>query len=232
MRNIILLTNECWEIKDYRKQCRSDFPGRKNWEDSKAGYHNKVLTIDNGKYSGRCRFTHYTYRPIIQSFCIFNSSKLFTVLYGITYTIRAGRGYFWDADELGVRLVRKSDGADYHIESDDVKSNFVSIRAKLLENVKLKKLARINERESLKLLDDLSLLFVCPRDSQKAGNCLAGTLAFAKRHGLPNNLHSHVTGDVLKKLVRVEPRIMAVFIIAAKRSAIELQNGVCDLAQH
>lgn len=99
-------------------------------------------------------------------------------------SISAGQGYYWAADSLGIKLVQTRSGADYHPDSAEVFDGFTAIRASLLE----RKAARTTKKAAP--LDGLlHRLRRCEKligvaDSLAAGNCRAGTEAFARLLGL------------------------------------------------
>lgn len=145
------------------------------------------------------------------------------------YTLQAGRGYQWQVDDNGVRLVRRADGADYHPTTDDVRAGRATIIAALRERAATRKAAAKAARRDTTAIKRASRdgVWVCLADSLAAGNCRAGTEAFARRHGL--GLHRHYRVEALPAPAsETESRRVALAVLAAqRRQAREMIAGVC-----
>lgn len=92
------------------------------------------------------------------------------------------KGMTWYSTVDGPVLIRDSDGMEYHPRVYDAsKTNFISfVRRQMAKNWKL----RLETRKiETKIKNDRNI-FITLLDSRKAGNCVQGTLNFAK-----NRLH-------------------------------------------
>ena len=134
-------------------------------------------------------------------------------------------GHHWDVDRYGLRLVRDSDGADYHPSAAD-----------LLVGLSLPHIiaSAALSRQSTQLADtgDLSEIYVCRRDSWLGGNCRVGTEAWVQQHKIRNG---HVRADIVRRFAQDSQSWMSAkkaVAVAAKRHLLEMQRGVCDLSEH
>jgi hypothetical protein len=99
-----------------------------------------------------------------------------------TGIMRAPRGWHWSADYLGIKLLRRRDGKDYHPTISDVLAGPRALVSAATETIQRRIAAR---RRSTKPdgWDEamLDATLVCREDSYAAGNCAAGTETFARR---------------------------------------------------
>ena len=148
------------------------------------------------------------------------------------HTVAAGRGYRWEADANGIRIVRVRDGADYHPTTDDVRAGRAHIVAALRERADTrKKLAATARREKAILAAGArGGVWVAFGDSITGGNCRAGTESFCRRHGL--SVSAHYRADTLPRpSTPDESRRVALAVLAAtRRQAREIAAGRCEIA--
>jgi hypothetical protein len=101
--------------------------------------------------------------------------------------LRAPAGMLWSRDENGVKLVRQSDGMDYHPTLEDFQARDFATRARhgMAENYRLRAETRKAEaqaaRENAIYEREVGSVRVNIHDSRRAGNCVAGSIAFAER---------------------------------------------------
>lgn len=137
---------------------------------------------------GSGRYPKYSYEGLYHSVvATTDSGKIAWVLAEgkLARTIKAPRGLRWDYDENGVCLVAK-DGTNYHPDYKDYNSpDFVARVRKALTAkrliVKEEKRREKLEKTNLKVWSQSRVTLL---DSQNAGNCEVGTIAFAMRQGL------------------------------------------------
>lgn len=147
------------------------------------------------------------------------------------YTVQAGRGYQWQVDANGVRLVRLTDGADYHPTTDEVRAGRAAIVSALRERAATRKAAEKAARREAAILKRASRngVWVCLADSVAGGNCRAGTESYARRHQL--DTRRHYRAEALPKPATAdESRRIALAVLAAqRRQAKELATGFCAI---
>ena len=224
---------------------RADHPRRKNWLSpgpvpgtTKAGACRANEIAYKGRHKGRFGAN---YAPLMRALARLSlDGAILTAMIGhsdggrrpeAAYTVQAGRGYQWQADANGVRLVRLADGADYHPTTDEVRAGRAAIVAALRERAATRKAAAKVARREAAILKHASRdgIWVCLGDSVAAGNCRAGTENFARRHNLDTRRHyradalpAPATGD--------ESRRLALAVLAAqRRQARELAAGFCAI---
>ena len=103
--------------------------------------------------------------------------------------VRAPRGYRFDVDVHGVKLVSLScSDDDYHFDGDDLmqgvsflRSCVITNRNKRMEDKRTRRRSKSEEKVFYRLLPKLQVRL---QDSIRAGNCVAGTLAYAERRGI------------------------------------------------
>lgn len=243
-RTIIPLGEKSYEEVEYEIRCDN---GRiKNWlspEAVKAPFAVNYETINNGRYSSRCTYTHYTYRPHVGSYAILPKHGLW-ILYRYAKKLTklpAPFGYSWGKDQNGICLISKTNkNIDYHPTSDDLREySKKGIREKTLALHEIRKGERKKiraekktEKEALATLkhaEKLGLL-LCVKDSIQAGNCFSGTINFARNHGLDPQKHHKPT--VLLSLHDMQERIKLVIAVAMRRHKREINQGFCNLSDH
>jgi hypothetical protein len=217
------------------------YPRRRNWLDPRPIKTRHTLScdeIDNGEYSSRCTFHYWTYIPIVTSSAlIINSGQ--TIIWNFALNtpthLKAPRGYHWDVDNNGLRLVaNRNNDIDYHVNSDDLNNyDGHDLARKARENHKI----RVEERKKARA-DKKAILtaekegcMVCAKDSIKAGNCKYGTISFAKRHHLDPAKH-YKPSDLLDIMNGDAPRVRLAVAVALRRHKQEVARGYALLEDH
>lgn len=160
------------------------------------------------------------------------------VIAGEEHRIKAPRGYRWDVDKNGLLLRAKSDRrADYHPTATELLGPIAAIVGTLKENFATRKAAaraaRAKEAQRLAAIRraEAEGATVCLRDSVRAGNCLAGSLTWAQRHGLDSSRH-YRPSEVLS-LANGDAHLVALVVtLALKRHREEMDRGFAVLADH
>ena len=204
------------------------YPRRRNWDPPEPGDRTSVRDINNGRYSSRYTYTRWTYLPILKSFALISRWGGGAILYrhhNGSFFVPAPRGWYWNADENGLRLVsRSSPKADFHPDSEDLRKGARHLlhRAVVLRAQRRAEAAKAR-REKLFLLRHSKGVRVGLQDSLTAGNCPAGSLEFARRHGLdPKGYYAPA------KLLQMDPnneRVKLVIAVAARRHAHYVTAG-------
>ena len=88
------------------------------------------------------------------------------------------------------------------------------------------------EKELQQLIDSGKVdVYVCERDSYRAGNCIPGTQQFAQSHKL--NLSRHYCAADLLRIANGSTRFVRAAVVAAvRRERAEIDRGYCLLADH
>lgn len=152
---------------------------------------------------------------------------------------RLPAGYRWGADNNGPRIIRISDGADYHPTTDQLgymvsaafqPHDIIGWITTLAENAE-RRLAELAGQAATKAAEDEFARsgYVCRSDSLRAGNCAAGTDAWIKNHGL--DPLRHYPARAVRAIADSE-RVRIALRNAARRHAAEIATGVCQLADH
>jgi hypothetical protein len=194
--------------------------------------------ISNGRYSGRCKYIHYTYQRLIESWGVVTRGTLYAKIdtdNGLrSIMLRPWRGWHWETDANGVKLVDSNGRRDYHPTAIELLACSMSqFAAKARENHALRvkqqresklelRLVRKAEREGCR---------VCVKDSLRAGNCYAGTASWAVRHGLDTQQHYKPT-QVLALANGDTSRVNIVIGVALRRHRQELRQGFCNITDH
>lgn len=171
-------------------------PRLKNWESPRPSIFPRAIgeydSIDNGRYSSRCKYTHWTYAPLYTSFGIITlGGKVLLYRRGFTGSLKsrilpAPSGMLWTINN-GLCLVRQSDEMDYHPTVADMQSpRFASVvREAMARNyaarLAAKQEAKRQARFEARFQRDLATTRVTLHDSRRAGNCIEGSLRFAER---------------------------------------------------
>ena len=213
------------------------YPRRKNWRRAvptrQPSISPWVRTVDLGRYSSRCTYTHYEYEPVYHSAVAVSRSGQCAVLLAagvVERIILAPAGLRFATDDNGAHVL-DAHGTDYHPTAEEWRSR--RFAAEVRAQLRVIRASRIQaEREAKrtqaaqKRIDALGPVWVCYEDSIAAGNCRQGTLEFAQRHGLSG----HIRADVLARIGsdRAEAAVQA----AKVRAAREIIQGYSELAYH
>lgn len=215
---------------------RAEHPRRSNWITPRAAMSNGI-SIGTIHYKGRSiGWVGNDYTPTIQSFgrAAPDGSMLSATIDGTRYTVRAGRGYRFEADANGLRLVRIADGADHHPDSADIRAGFASMRRRLIDQAvrraaaaRREKLAAREAAANAALIKKaLGEVYVSFRDARDAGNCDAGIRSYASRHGLDTRI-AHRAATLPER--DNNPRVRLATIAATRRWADDIRRGYCPI---
>jgi len=160
--------------------------------------------------------------------------------------VKAPKGYYWDRDINGLKLVCKaSPKDDYHPTAWDLLNLKPREIARVLqERATDRRAARAIQRQQEKEAREKQQkemetirraekegATVCLADSLLAGNCLAGTLDWATRHGFDRANH-YTPSEVLKHANGDASRVALVIAVALRRHRKEMDQGYAELAEH
>lgn len=224
--------------EDFYHEARQEFPQRKNWESPKpikdriaGGW--RVRPINHGSYSRRCTFSRYTYAIDVRS-CAYATPGFIIYWWAdeAGKRIYAPKGYRWDIDHHGLRLVRGKD--DYHPNSDDLRNLTPrQLAAKVRENATKRKQVAAESRRTKDAVRraEAEGATVCLADSLRAGNCYAGTTSWARQHGLDPKQH-YSPSKVLAMANGDAARVALVVTVALRRHRQEMERGFAKLSEH
>lgn len=169
--------------------------GRKsNWRGSipaTEGKIGRVHSFNCGRYSAKCTYTKWEYAASVRAWgTILPNGDLVGLISKEKFRLTPRRGYKWDVDANGLRLMalaRPDD--DYHPNTDDIEAGMTALVAKLRANANTRKAARkaakMDAKKSREVAQQAKAMGVrvVVADSIRAGNCESGTLSFCQRHG-------------------------------------------------
>jgi hypothetical protein len=213
----------------------------KNWNQARpTSRHSHAAQINEGRYSSRCTFTHYTYTQYIESWGLVVGGTLRACIdlgaQGVkTFLLRPWRGWRWHIDDNGICLKDGSGKRDYHPTASDL--IMLPTTKQMAEAARLgyeqRKEAAALEREMRNACKNSERegLSVCLSDSLAAGNCRAGTLNWAQRHGFVAG-HHYKPSQLLAMSNGDTPRVRIVIAKALQRHRQEMRQGYADLAYH
>lgn len=205
----------------------------KRWSDpinvSERSEHGEIYSQSAGRYSSRCTYIKYDHRPQVYS-CGIPFGKWLLFRYGDKqYKLKAPNGWLWKKDQYGI-LIQRTDGAEYHPFMDDLlRENaikFCTGEARRLFQIKKDQDKRTRSKIVLVKKASKSGIYVCEKDSHRAGNCTAGTTLFIRKHGFSG----HVLSKKLEKFK--DQRVLRTIEIAIDRTVKEMESGVCLLSDH
>lgn len=138
---------------------------------------------NEGRYSSRCSYTHYTYTPRIKTLArIVGRHILYTI--DTNGGLRHGkflcpRGYRLERDTDNALMLVGAAG-EIHLDTRLVLRGGVEAARQLRENAARRKLVAKISKERAK---DVARTWITPLDARIAGNCAAGIRNFAARVG-------------------------------------------------
>jgi hypothetical protein len=251
VRQTVLVPLGCAYTK-YTTKAHEQYPRRKNWDaasptkDKPVGGW-KIYEHNHGRYSSRCRYTHWTYEVKIHSTAFVTRDFIvFWFADNPGKRIKAPKGYHWDKDSNGLKLVyTASPTRDFHPTASDlqdltphkmakvVQSNWRKRRDALALKKRLEREAREKKEQEIAAVKraEEEGATVCLADSLRAGNCRAGTESWASRHGL--NTKQHYTPSQVLSLANGDlSRVALVVTVALRRHRLEMERGYAELADH
>lgn len=179
-----------------RTICKEENPRKKNISSAKAAFTTHTETEYfryKGQWSGR---EGNNLIPNFKSYGVVDKTgELLAVIVGEERNvIKAGKGYVWRIDHLGIALVKTSTADEYHPDSSEVLTNFSAIRSALNASaakrkankaaIKAKGKAALNKITADMLACETLISLV---DSTKNGNCHGGSVAFCRIIGLDSH---------------------------------------------
>lgn len=224
----------------YQRLAEEMFPRRRNWKHWREvaevlpdGW--DVTENNNGRYSSRCPYTHWTYTVRVTSYGLVLSPQRLRVRLGTdSRIIQAPRGYHWDTDGLGVKLVANANAtADYHPSAEDLEGPMRELTRTLRANHRTRQAnAKAARRQANSIRQaEREGLAVCVADSCRAGNCATGTRQWATQRGL--DPARHYTPKQLLALANGDARQVSLVIFQAmRRHTTEQTQGFCCVADH
>lgn len=216
-----------------RNRAHSAYRRKQNWLSPEPSVNLVLMTETPINYQGKFkRFTGSEYTPKLQSCGRISPDRsvLGALIDAQQYALIAPRGYFWDIDQNGIRIVRSRDGADYHPDSSDVVAGIKRCQHRLISLAETRRKKAVEVKAQARVTKSYDLILrkigiVCTfKDSIRAGNCRAGTEAYCIRHGIP--LQACIPAD---KLPRDSERVERVIAEAKRRTIIELQRGYAEI---
>ena len=190
-----------------------------------------VSEDDAGSYKGRFRqYRKIDYTPNVASYGRATATRLYASIWAVPCKYRAPRGWRFGTDVLGIYLVRTKERRDryrYHLTSDDVRGGLAAMRrAAIAHETGQRDAARCQKADAAKLRG--VEIWVGLEDSRAAGNCRAGTVAWAGHHGLDHG--RHYRARVVERLERHHSTVGAVIEAARRRTLQDLDRGFCAVA--
>jgi len=125
------------------------------WRESEPGYRSEENKIDNGNYSRKCTFTHYTYERIVESWGRVVGGKL-TARIDMTddgvqvIRLQPWRGWHWELDNEGIKIVDAQGRRDYHPTAHDLLRMEMPELARLARENHLKRVAETKRQAKSK----------------------------------------------------------------------------------
>jgi hypothetical protein len=234
------LTEAQTKVEAQRLNARiQNWEGRTIEQNSLKSKSVNIVATNHGRYSSRCTYNRYTYRPAIRSCGAVTARRLLWFCGGEFGKIAAPRGWRFGRDINGLFIARVN-GTDamnrYHFLMDDVKGGAAGLRSAALAHEEKQRKAAADKKakqKAGKLLDVARSLGVWVRvsDSLRSGNCAAGTMSFARSHNLgtvavPAVILQRISGSVVGYQ---REQIARAISYAEQRSAEDLARGFCRI---
>jgi hypothetical protein len=216
---------------------RAKHPRRQNWDrvcptTSLQDREARAVTISHGRYSGRCRYERLSYRPATRSAGTITPRRLFWVFADNAGMIRAGRGWMFGQDSVGLYVQRaKSRRIEdrYHFAIDDCAS-WRTLRAAAVRHCEEQRRVRESAKAAAaaaaaaeQQARDLGIL-VAWHDNRMAGNCAAGSLTWCQQHGVDPRRPVRI--EILERLQDTHHAVRRACRQAIRRAIAELRAGV------
>jgi hypothetical protein len=205
-------------------RAREDFPRRENWESARPG-NGEVETIDHGQYSRSCTYRKLTYRPTYLSRATIDprSNRVVYETAERNVTRKAPAGLYWSHDKDGLKLIRRTDGMDYHPTREDLHARDFAARIRRTMAANYRRRALVRRLGSEQAVTDYLLRSNRRRVSLRAisraaGNCAAGTESFLARLGIANR--ERATAGAVYRLAKLKGEADNQLFRAAARLAL------------
>jgi len=218
-------------------------PLRSNWEHPAASTSRgrRVCEIDNGRYSSRCTYTLWTYRP--ETRCCGRACGRWLLWFCEDQRrwLRAPRGWVFGQDRLGLYVVRRSEKRiryRFHFDSASLRS-IRTLHNAALDHEHNQRAADREQRERKRRQREREAeiqramgvgVYVGLRDSVRAGNCPAGSRTWAKNHGLDARQYYPIA--VIRRLANVNGnrhQVERACEAAIDRTVRDMERGFCEL---
>ena len=154
------------------------------------------------------------------------------LLHKTANVVRLPEGWRWRLDRLGLAAVGP-DETDYHPTAGVLLGGAGAVVACAQVEAATRRGVVVDEQLRAALEAGNADPLVCAADSLRAGNCRAGTLAWAGLAALP--IDRHVPASVLRRLGQTageESRVRLACIAALKREEKEKEKGYCLVTDH
>lgn len=226
------------------QMARTERSRLQNWEDAEPDTIHRTIhveEVDNGKYSGRCTYTHWTYIPRLRCCGICTQEQILWFFGAVRYRLRCPNGWQFGRDNLGLYIVRRTETRRqwrYHFVASELESK-TTLRKVAIEHeqrqreaVKLDKQRQrdtVVHQKYIKLAEKVGI-YVGVRDSVKSGNCAAGTRQWVQSNGLLARKYYAI--DVIRRIAKSGYRleINRTIEAATYRTIRDLERGYCEIA--
>jgi hypothetical protein len=179
-----------------------------------------------GRWEGYERATHDNF---VRSFAIIQSDRVLDYAFHKTeVTVTLPEGFRWDVDQYGIRVLHRNGVDDYHPDAGELLNNDYTVCERLERNAERRMLTRAMEVSAKAASEGV---FVCLADSVRAGNCRAGSVAFAERHGIDPSKHYHAP-ELLDMANGEAGRVRLAITAAILRHRKEIERGYALLEEH
>jgi hypothetical protein len=196
--------------------------------------HIRLVTINHGRYSSRCRYDRLSYRPETRSCGIVTTRRLLWFFGPRSGMIHAGRGWQFGCDSVGLYVV-KSDSRHTedrcHFTTDDMR-NWSTLRKAALQHVRQQRALRSKAKSAateaqrqakLEAAARKAGILVAWHDNRMAGNCFGGSSTWCQQHGI--DPRRPVRLEVLERLQDTHPLVRRACQQAISRAVRELRAG-------
>jgi len=145
-------------------------------------------TINHGRYSSGCSYERYSHTPVYYSRVEIAHNSL-SVIYankGGRWIQRVPTGCYFRKDSLGLVVIRKTDGMDYHPDVDDLMASDFRGRVRRAMAINYGTRVIIRKRERFEARHEAIFLRegatqVRLQDARRAGLCVQGVRSFLNR---------------------------------------------------
>lgn len=184
-----------------------------------------------GTYAGRKKYPFFANRIAVTSYGYAFGSRLYAQINDKTYKHEAPHGYVFGTDGLGIYITAKRESRrahrlhlhTRHIQNYSkafIRNCWIGHHDHRLVVEQEARLQRRRQRK-LKALIKSQDFYVTAEDSRSAGNCMAGTLTWGKKHGLSLSAGVKFPAKVISRLINTHPSVHCVLEAAALRTLNE-----------
>lgn len=232
MRKPVIVTLGHRIAEEKLSAAKARHPRLREWSlGAKAGEKSYMREI--GDNSNRRKRSTFQRGIVVQSVGQRLTAKVAELhLDGSEYRYTLPRGYRWKRDQLGLSISDRQ-GNDFHPTASDLLDGIKHCISRLKENAAARKMSQRKAKQELRMVRvaEREGARVCLRDSLFAGNCYAGSQAWALSHEL--NPSEHVKPSRLLALANGDASRVAIVVAQAiRRHRAEMAQGFCELARH